>query len=69
MSAEDPTPTELLTAVNAAIYALVTKRLSNFTVDGVTYYRQDLAKLRQMRSELMIEVRPASGSVRLGDFR
>lgn len=74
MSASDPTdPTaaELLTAVNAAIYALVISGFKSTTVNNSTYTRQDLGELRQMRTELQEQVNASSnnaGKVRLGDF-
>ena len=68
MSESDPTVAELLTAVNAAIYDLLTKKYAVTTVNGRTYTRQDLGKLRELRKELKIEARTRTGSIRLGDI-
>ena len=68
MSAENPTVAELLTAVNAAIYALVTRKVSSYTVDGVTYNYHDLKALRELRKELREQSRTSSGSIRLADI-
>ena len=67
----DPTAAELLVAVNAAIYALVSSRFKSTTVNDRTYTRQDLPALREMREELQTEVNATAnnaGKVRLGDF-
>ncbi len=67
----DPTAAELLIAVNAAIYALVSSKFKTTTVNDRTYTRQDLPALREMRTELRAEVNAAANNsqkIRLGDF-
>lgn len=68
MSASDPTVAELLTAVNAAIYDLVTKKYKQTTVNNKVYTRQDLQALRQMRNDLKMEARSRTSSIRLVDI-
>ena len=65
MSAENPTASELLVAVNAAIYAIVSGKQS-YQVGEASFTFADLGKLREMRKELMRSAR--TGSVRLGDI-
>ncbi len=67
MSAEAPTASELLTAVNAAILALITKKIESYTIVDVTYHYNDLDKLRAMRKELQKECRTTSNTIRLAD--
>jgi len=68
MSASDPTVAELLTAVNAAIYALVIGKAKIITIGGRTYHYNNLDELRAMRTELKKEARIISGSIRLADI-
>lgn len=71
MSTADPTAAELLTAVNAAILALVSAKFKSTTVNDRTYTRQDLPALREMRAELQTEVNAtttAEADNRLGDI-
>ena len=68
MSAEDPTVAEMLTAVNAAIYALIIKKVASYTINGRSYVYRDLDELRLMRSELLKENRSASSMMRLADI-
>jgi len=68
MSASDPTVAELLIAVNAAIYALVTGKAKVITINGRTYQYNNLDELRAMRAELKKEARITSGSIRLADI-
>jgi hypothetical protein len=69
MSEAEPTLTELLTAVNAAIYALLTRRVESYTVGGASYKYHDLDKLRAWRNELLAASRPSGSLKRLADFR
>ena len=56
MTAEDPTVAEMLTKVNAAIYAILTRAIESYTVHGITYTYSNLDQLRLMRNELKKEV-------------
>lgn len=69
MSEAEPTLTELLTAVNAAIYALLSRRVESYTVGGTSYKYHDLDKLRAWRKELLAENRTSGSLKRLADFR
>lgn len=69
MSEAEPTIMEMLTAVNAAIYALLTRRIESYTVGGISYKYHDLDKLRAWRKELLAESRTSGSLVRLADFR
>ena len=67
----DPTDAEMLTAVNAAIYALVISKFKSTTVNDRTYTRQDLGSLREMKKALEDVVNISAntaGAIRLGDF-
>lgn len=55
MSESDPTIAELLTAVNAAILSLVSRRVQKYRVGEIEYTYNDLDQLRQMRAELQKE--------------
>lgn len=68
MSESDPTAAELLTATNAAILALITGRVSAYTINGSSYTYNDLPGLREMRTELQKECRTAGTSIRLADI-
>jgi len=68
MSAEDPTTAELLRAVNAAIYSLVTDGASQVSINGRAYTANDLGQLMQLKKELTKLNRSASSMVRLGDI-
>ncbi|UCE67560.1 MAG: hypothetical protein JSU85_05985 [Candidatus Zixiibacteriota bacterium] len=67
MSEADPTAAELLTAVNAAILALVSGTVLSQTIGNRTYTKNDLDSLRQMRTELRRETTSRSGSMRVAD--
>ena len=67
MSTADPTAAEILTALNVAILALVTKKYSSMTIDGRTYTYIDIDKLRAWRKELRAETRTTSNTVRVAD--
>lgn len=62
MSVEDPTAAELLTEVNKAIRALLMRRVSSYTVGGVSYRYEDLNNLRLLRRELAGEAEIAAGT-------
>ena len=68
MSVEDPTASELLTAVNAAILALVTNKAKSISVGERTFVYNDLNELRQMRKQLRTECGSTSGTIRLADI-
>jgi len=68
MSVLDPTATELLTAVNAAILNLITDKFKSQSIGTRSYTRFDLDELREMRKQLQMEVREPGSVVRLGDI-
>ena len=69
MSAEDPTLAELLTAVNAAIYNLLTNKISSYDLNGISYTYHNLDDLKKLRAELKKEAAAGSGSsIRLADI-
>jgi len=67
MSVSDPTAAELLTAVNAAILALVTNKIKAYTINGVSYQYHQLPELKEMRKQLQLECRTAGNTIRLAD--
>jgi len=64
MTAENPTPAELLQQVNAAIYSLLTRKIHSYTLHGVAYTYETLGELRQLRKDLLTEVQDTTGSTR-----
>ncbi len=67
MSASDPTAAELLTAVNAAIYELVTGKVKQKQIGERSYTYYDLPALRQLREDLRVEAQTTTGTVRVAD--
>ena len=67
MSSEDPTAAELLTAVNAAILALLTRRVKSYSIAGTSYTYHDVGELRTLRAELRKETRTAGSTIRVAD--
>ena len=68
MSDADPTAAELLTETNAAILALLRRRVKSYNVFGTSYTYEDLGELRAMRGELQKEtVRSERRPILLGD--
>lgn len=65
MSAADPTVAEMLIAVNTAIYAIVVKKFSSYSIAGRSYTYNDLGQLREMRAELSKESRTGNSMIRL----
>ena len=70
MSASDPTNAELLVAVRAAIYAMMTGgAVVSYSIGGRSLQRCSLAELRQMEREYQAKVDAASGeTVNYGQF-
>ena len=62
------TATELLEAVNTAIYNLLSGKYASQTIAGRSYTVHDLNALRTMRKDLQKEVRAEGSRVRLGDI-
>ncbi len=56
MSIADPTPQELLTAVNAEILALVSGRVQETEVNHRKFKHLNLAELKELRTELEHQV-------------
>jgi len=67
MSEAEPTIAEMLTAVNVAIMTIAVKGQS-YTIGDVRYDRANLSALKELKKELLQQVRAGSGSIRLGDF-
>lgn len=59
-----------LTAVNAAILAIVTGKAQSYSINGRTVTRLDLNSLRELRKELeAVIARASSGTFLLARFR
>jgi len=58
----------ILAAIDAAIEALVTNKVSSYTVEDVTYDYNDLTKLRELRQYYSGLARTSGSRRRLGDI-
>lgn len=67
MSAENPTATELLIAVNVAILDLIAGNVKSISINDRSFTYQNLDELRDMRKQLQREVHDPSSTIRLGD--
>ena len=62
------TAATLLTAVESAIEALLTRRVAEYQIGSVRYRYEDLATLRDFRRELKAETRAAGSRIRLANL-
>ena len=61
---------EQLTAVETAIYEIVTRRVASVSLEGRSYTYQDLAALREWRDQIRLEqARTARGTFSYGSVR
>ena len=67
MSASDPTASELLVLVNAALYQLLSKTVKSYSIGDRSYTYRDIQELQGLRTQLAKEVRSHTATVRLGD--
>ncbi|HIJ70669.1 MAG TPA: peptidylprolyl isomerase [Planctomycetes bacterium] len=67
MSAADPTRQEMLTAVNAAIYAILTGGYKSLSASERSLTKLGISELRDIRRELVRELRSTENTVSLGD--
>lgn len=58
----------MLAEVNAAISALVTRRVKEYELDGVHFTYQDLDSLRRLRCDLLKQGRGTRNIMRPADY-
>ena len=58
----------LLTAVDTAIAALLTHKISSYTLDGVAYTYHNLDTLRRLRKDLLMQCRTSRNTMRPADY-
>ncbi len=58
----------LLTAVDTAITALLSRKVASYSIDGVSFRYQDLDTLRRMRKDLLKQARSSRNIMRPVDY-